>query len=210
MIAFYTARLPDTLVMSPRVTVPMSSSGLQNTLVEHEDTFWNMPECRAALLSGLGAVLVLLVTLVLSGCAIGNAGTLASKVERNGNVSTITMYSIGLHLRTRSDDSGAHLGYSHRKYVFDSESTLEQGWYFFNAPLPERESVAQDLMTVGIELSIVAPVAGITLGYCHNTLHTRTPVDGSVYVQFDRNDTRVVNVQHCKKDEPCKIKLPSH
>lgn len=186
------------------------SSRLQSTTVEHEDAFWHRPEYRASLRTFLGVVFVLVGILVLSGCAIGNVGTLASKVERNGNVATVDMYSIGLHLRTRSDDSGAHLGYSYRQYVFDSESTLEQGWYFFNAPLPERESVAQDLMTVGIELSIVAPVAGITLGYCHNKLHTRTPVDGSVYVQFDRNNTRVVNVQHCKKDEPCKIKLPSH
>ena len=187
------------------------SSRLQSTSVEHEDAFWHRPEYRASLRTGLGLVFALVTILMLSGCAIGNVGTLASKVERSGNVSTVDMYSIGLHLRTLPDDSGAHLGYySHRQYVFDSESTLEQGWYFFKTPLPEREAVAQDLMTVGIELSIVAPVAGITLGYCHNKIHTRTPVDGSVYVQFDRNNTGVVNVQHYKKDEPCKIKLPSH
>ncbi len=188
----------------------MPSSELQSTTVEHEETCSHIPEYRAFLCKTLAVVLVLLATLVLSGCAIGNVGTLAAKVERNGDVSTVDMYSIGLHLRTRSDDSGAHLGYSHRKYVFDSESTLERGWYFFKSPLPDREAVAQDLMTVGIELSIVAPVAGITFGYCHNKIHTRTPVDESVYVQFDRIDTRVVKVKYCKKDETCKINLPSH
>ncbi|MFQ3234972.1 MAG: hypothetical protein ACI9C4_000525 [Paraglaciecola sp.] len=196
--------------MSPRIILSMLSSRLQRTLLERKNAFWHTCEYRASLRTALGVVVVLMAIVLLNGCAIGNVGTLASKVERSGNVSTVDMYSIGLHLRTRSDDSGAHLGYSHRQYVFDSESTLQQGWYFFKAPLPEREAVAQDLMTIGVELSIVAPVAGITLGYCHNKLHTRTPVDGSVYVQFDRINTRVVNVQYCKEDEPCKIKLPSH
>lgn len=188
----------------------MPGNNLQSTTVEHDVAFWHIPEYRASLRTALSVVFVLMATVALSGCAIGNVGTLATKVERNGNVSTIDMYSIGLHLRTRSDDSGAHLGYSHRKYVFDSKSTLEQGWYFFKAPLPDREAVAQDLITVGIELSIVEPVTGIMFGYSHNKLHTRTPIDRSVYVQFDRNNTRVVKIQYCKEDEPCEIKLPSH
>ena len=120
------------------------------------------------------------------------------------------MYSIGLHLRTRSDDAGAHLGYSHRKYVFESQSTLEQGWYIFKTPLPDREAIGQDLMTFGIELSIIAPLEGITFGYSRNQLYTRIPIDRSVYVQFDSNNTRVEKVKYCNEDEPCEIELLSH
>ena len=185
----------------------MPSSGAQNTTIDHDGAFRHIAEYRVPLCTALGRLLILLATVVLNACAIGNVGTLAAKIERAGNVSTVDMYSIGLHLRTRADDSGAHLGYSHRKYVFDSESTLEPGWYFFKAPLPDHEAVAQDLMTVGIELSTVAPVAGITFGYSHNRLHTRTPVDESVYVQYD-NNTRVVKVEYCKEEGPCEIKLP--
>ena len=166
-------------------------------------------DTEASLCTAFGVVLVLVATAGLSACAIGNIGTLAAKVERTGNVATVDMYSAGLHLRTRPDDSGVHLGYSHRTYVFVSESTLEPGWYIFKAPLPEREAVAQDLMTVGIELSTVAPTAGITLGYSHDRLHARVPVDESVYVQYDRNNTRVVKVEYCKEG-PCEITLPSH
>jgi hypothetical protein len=187
----------------------MSSSGVQNATAKHDGTCWHIAKYRAPLCTALGMVFILIATVLLSACAIGNVGTLAAKIERAGNVSTVDMYSIGLHLRTRTDDSGSHLGYSHRKYVFDSKSVLEPGWYFFKVPLPNHEAVAQDLMTVGIELSTVAPVAGITLGYSHNRLHTRTPIDESVYLQYD-NSTGVVKVEYCIEDGPCEIKLPSH
>ena len=153
-------------------------------------------------------ILVLLAAAVLNACAIGNVGTLAAKVEQTGKVTTVDMYSVGLHLRTRFDDLGTHLGYSHRRYVYVSESTLEPGWYIFKAPLPDREAVAQDLMTVGIELSTVAPVAGVTFGFSHNKLHARVPIDESVYIQYDRNNTRVVKVEYCNEEEPCEIITP--
>ncbi len=188
----------------------MPLAGLKVLKSDTKALFGMLPDTETSLCWVLGVVLVFVATVTLSACAIGNVGTLVAKVERTGNVSTIDMYSVGLHLRTRPDDSGAHLGYSHRKYVFDSGSTLELGWYFFNAPLPNREAIAQDLMTVGIELSTVAPVAGITLGYSHNKLYTRTQVDESVYVQYDSNNTRVVKVEYCKEDGPCEIKLPLH
>jgi hypothetical protein len=158
----------------------------------------------------LGATLALLASTALSACAIGNFGTLAAKVERTGNIDAVELYSAGLHLRNRPDDLGAHLGYSHRRYVFVSDGTLVPGWYIFKAPLPHGEAVAQDLLTVGIELSTVAPVAGITIGYSHDRLRARVPVEDSVYVQYDRNNTRVVKVEYCKEEAPCGITSPSH
>jgi hypothetical protein len=157
----------------------------------------------------LTVALVLTVSAVLSACAIGNVGTLAAKVERNGDVSVLDLYSVGLHLRTRPDDFGAHLGYSHRTYVFVSDDTLNPGWYFLRVPSLRRDAVAQDLMTVGIEYSAVAPLAGFTLGYSHDRLHARVPADESVYIEYAGGDTRVVRLEYCREEEPCEITLPS-
>jgi hypothetical protein len=153
--------------------------------------------------------LLLAVGAALSACAIGNVGTLAAKVERNGAVSVLDLYSAGLHLRTRPDDQGAHLGYSHRAYVFVSDDTVNPGWYFLQVPSPRRDAVAQDLMTVGIEFSTVAPLAGVTLGYSHNRLYARVTADESIYIGYAGSDTRVVSLQYCGKEEPCEITLPS-
>lgn len=155
------------------------------------------------------AALPLVVSVALSACAIGNVGTLAARVERTGNVSAVHLYSAGLHLRTRPDDSGAHLGYSHRTYVFVSDGTLLPGWYFLKVPSPQRDAVAQDLMTVGIEISTVAPLAGVTLGYSHSRLHARVPADESVYVEYDGTNTDVVKIQFCREEDACGITLPS-
>ena len=172
--------------------------------------FWVMPAAQSTLCPALRLALVLMVTAALGACAIGNFGTLAARVERSGNMATVDMYSAGLHLRMRADDSGAHLGYSHRRYVFVSTGQLEPGWYIFRAPLPDREAMAQDLMTVGIELSTVAPTAGITLGYSHDTIRARVAVEESLYIQYDLDNTRVVKVDYCQEGGPCEIALPSH
>lgn len=92
-------------------------------------------------------VLTIAMSAVLSACAIGNFGSLAAKVAQNGDVSTLDLYSVGLHLRTRPDDLGAHLGYSHRTYTSVSDGTLDPGWYFLRVPSPHGEAVAQDLTT---------------------------------------------------------------
>ncbi len=155
------------------------------------------------------AFFVLVVSGALSACAIGSVGTLAAKVERSGDVSVMDLYSAGLHLRTRPDDLGAHLGYSHRTYVFVSDDTLNPGWYFLRVPSPHRDAVAQDLMTAGIEYSVVAPLAGVTLGYSHSSLHARVPADESVYIEYAGIDTHVVRMRSCRKEEPCEITLPS-
>ena len=56
--------------------------------------------------------------LALGGCAVGRNGTLAAQVQHDGTLTTVAVYSVGLHLRTRSDDLGAHLGLARRASVF--------------------------------------------------------------------------------------------
>ena len=153
--------------------------------------------------------LYLAVCVALSACAIGNVGTLAAKVERNGEVTILDLYSAGLHLRTRPDDLGAHFGYSRRTYVFVSDDTVDPGWYFLQVPSLHCDAVAQDLMTVGIEFSAVAPLSGVTLGYSHSRLHARVPVHESIYIEYAGTDTRVVRLEYCKEEDACEITQPS-
>lgn len=145
---------------------------------------------------------------LLSGCAVGNIGTLAARVELHSSVAALDLYSVGLHWRTRPDDLGAHLGYSRRTYVFAVDPALAAGWYFIRVPLPQTEAVAQDLLTIGIEFSAVAPLAGLTLGYSHGGLLARVPADESFYIAYAGSHRRVVGLRNCKEEEPCLISLP--
>lgn len=146
--------------------------------------------------------------LALGGCAVGPIGTLAAQVQRAGAVTTLDVYSVGLHLRTRADDAGAHLGLTRRTSMFSDDSALQPGWYLFAVPSPAQPALAQDLLTLGLELSAQAPLAGLTLGYSHVSLHARLPADASVYLQFARADRRLVHIRNCSEAPPCI--LPTH
>lgn len=140
----------------------------------------------------------------LSGCAIGSVGTLAAHVQRHDNVSVLSIYSVGLHVRTQADDPGAHLGYSRRTYFFAVDDMLASGWYFLRAPSPERSAFAQDLMTLGIDLSTTAPDAGLSVGYAHTRLFARVPIDASVHIQF-RSDLRIEKFSTLPEESSCAI-----
>jgi hypothetical protein len=146
--------------------------------------------------------------LALAGCAVGPVGTLAAQVERAGTVTTLDIYSVGLHLRTRADDPGAHLGLSRRISVFADDTALQPGWYLFAVPSPPQQALAQDLRTLGIDLSAQAPLAGLSIGYSHNRLQVRLPADASVYIAFARGGQRIVHITSCSETTPCT--LPTH
>ena len=156
----------------------------------------------------LALALVPAAGVLLSGCAVGNIGTLAAKVELHSSTATLDLYSVGLHWRTRPDDLGGHLGYSRRTYVFAVDTTLAAGWHLIRVPLPQTEAVAQDLLTIGIEFSAVAPLAGLTLGYSHGGLMARVPADASIYIAYAGSNRRVVALRICKEEEPCELSLP--
>ena len=70
-------------------------------------------------------------------------------MQRAGTVTTLDVYSVGLHLRTRADDAGAHLGLARRTSVFADDPALQPGWYLFAVPSPAQSALAQDLVTLG-------------------------------------------------------------
>lgn len=150
-------------------------------------------------------VTVPLITLcnALSGCAVGSFGTLAAKVERRDTLSMLSVYSAGLHLRTRADDRGANFGYSRRVYAFAADDTLQPGWYFLRVPSPARSAFAQDLKTVGIDLSLSAPEAGLALGYAHTRLMARVALDDCVIIDYVGSALRIARFQTCAKDTAC-------
>lgn len=143
--------------------------------------------------------------LALGGCAVGHIGTLAAQVQHDGTLTTVAVYSVGLHLRTRSDDLGAHLGLARRASVFAAGTGLQPGWHLFVVPSPPQPALAQDLASLGIDLSAQAPLAGLTLGYSRTRLLARLPADASVYIEYARADRRPVFISHCSETTPCTL-----
>ena len=141
----------------------------------------------------------------LSGCAVGSIGTLAANVERHDTVSVLSVYSVGLHLRTRADDPGAHIGYSKRSHVFVADDTLASGWYFLNVPSPARSAFAQDLTTIGVDLSPAAPTAGISLGYVHTRLFARVPSNACVLIEYVGSELRINKLQTYEENTVCVV-----
>jgi hypothetical protein len=138
-----------------------------------------------------------------SGCAIGSFGTLAANVDRRDTVSVLSVYAVGLHLRTRADDRGAHLGYSRRVYTFAADDTLQPGWYLLRVPSPAGNALAQDMTTFGIELSVVAPEAGLSLGYIHTRLMARVPHDACVVIDYAGAGLGITRLQTFAEDAAC-------
>lgn len=138
----------------------------------------------------------------LCGCAVGRFGTLAAHVQPRGDVSDVTVYSVGLHLRARADDPGAHLGFSKRTYTFAVADMSPPGWYVLRVPLPERAAVAQDLTTVGIDLATADPAGGLSIGYVHTQLFVRVPLDASVQIQFGPG-LRIDKLSTLTETPPC-------
>lgn len=152
-----------------------------------------------------GAERVLLVALcsASSGCAVGSFGTLAANVERRDALSVMSVYAVGLHVRTRADDRGAHFGYSRRVYAFPADDTLQPGWYFLRVPSPDRSAFAQNLMTFGIDISVAAPDAGLSLGYSHTRLLARVPLDACVVIGYAGAGLGIARIQTFAEDAAC-------
>ena len=153
---------------------------------------------------GAAAPLIILCT-ALSGCAVGSFGTLAVNIQHRDTLSVLSVYSVGLHVRTRADDPGAHFGYSKRTYAFAADDTLAPGWYFLSVPSAARSAFAQELLTVGADLSLGEPAAGLSLGYVYTRLLARVPLDACVLIQYVGSEVRIDKLQTCTEDTACAI-----
>lgn len=140
----------------------------------------------------------------VSGCAVGNFGTIGAQVKDFSGGQTVEMHVVGLHLRTRLDDAGGGFGYSGRTYVFN-DTSLASGWHFFHVPLPHTEAVALARRSLGVEISTVEPVSGLTVGYEHTRLRARVPTDSSVYLEYDESASGIAEYIQCKGHVPCDL-----
>lgn len=128
---------------------------------------------------------------------------MAAHVQQRASVTVMSIYSLGAHWRTWSDDQGAHVGYSKRTYTFATVAGMLPGWHFLKVPLPDGRSVAQDLVTLGMEWSTQAPVTGLTLGYARTRILARVPIGVSVLIEYEDTDLNVRRLMVCTEDEEC-------
>ena len=115
---------------------------------------------------------------------MGSVGTIAGKVSHDNGTSHIELYSIGMHLRTRTDDLGAHLGFSERHYYFFEDKELKSGFYVFFVPFPKSESIAQKLTTYGLDISLAQAEPGISMGFQETFLKARVFPWSSFYLEY--------------------------
>ena len=132
----------------------------------------------------------------VSGCAVGNFGTIGARVEDFSGGQIVKMYVVGLHLRTRLDDAGGGFGFSGRTYVF-SDTSLVPGWHFFHVLLPDTEVVALARRSLGVEISTGEPISGLTIGYEYTRLRARVPADSSIYIEYDELTPDIVKYVQC-------------
>src|ERR1700756_4407346 len=94
------------------------------------------------------------LALAASSCSVDSYGLVAANVSAADGAVIVDVYSIGANLRTRADDPGISLGAAKRSYVFPAAAggNLAPGWHYLWASLPERNSVAQDTQSVGLDL----------------------------------------------------------
>jgi hypothetical protein len=145
----------------------------------------------------------LAVATATGGCAVGSYGTMAAHVQHRETVTFLSVYSVGFHLRTREDDPGAHVGYSRRTYSLPADDSLSAGWHFLSVPSSRFGAIAQDLTTLGLELSFARPDRGLTLGYARQRLFARVALDDSVLIEYAGPDLRVVGFKTCQEAASC-------
>ena len=144
-----------------------------------------------------------LCSICLSGCAIGNFGTLGARVQDFSGGQVIELHIVGLHLRTRLHDAGIGLGYAKRRYAF-ANSSLKPGWYLFYVPVPDREPFAIDGRSFGMEFSTLGSASGLTIGYEHSGLRGRISADSSVYLEYDGSASKIIRYVQCGEN-PCDL-----
>ncbi len=146
--------------------------------------------------------IVILAGGCVSGCAVGNFGTVGARVKDLPGGQVVEMHVVGLHLRTRRDDAGGGFGYSSRTYVF-GDTSLAPGWHFFHVPLPNIEAVALTGRNLGMEISAVEPISSLAIGYEHTRLRARVPGDSSIYLEYDESASDIVKYVQCEGRLPC-------
>ena len=144
--------------------------------------FWLLP----ALLS--------LFAWLLTGCAVGDYGTLVSRYTRTRTATVLDVYALGWQVRPDATDRGLTLGWRKSSYVFanpvGSGVKGTHRWSWFQAPWPEGDLVLRANTTAGIEVQATPDIRRTHLGYL-NQMMTRTPLPGediALKVHFDNQN----------------------
>ncbi|MGB0713537.1 MAG: hypothetical protein ACPGUC_08265 [Gammaproteobacteria bacterium] len=124
----------------------------------------------------------LLLSTGLTGCAVGNVGTLSATVVRADEATVVDVRSLGLHLRLDPPDWGLSIGSSRLTYVFPPGTTdaPPPGEYIGLIPKPAATPLVFSARTLGLDLKFTPPLSALTLGAERYTLLANIPADRSV------------------------------
>jgi len=148
------------------------------------------PKAETALFIVCCFLLLYGLCVTITGCAVGNVGSLAAHVTQADGARVVDLYTVGLYLRTAPDDQGLQLGFGKRTYVFPDHSctpstySLEPGWHYFVVPLPDTSAVAIDSRHLGVDLQLGPAEFGITIGLQNTVLMAYIPSDRSLTMQL--------------------------
>ena len=139
-------------------------------------------QAGAGVPSRIRAALLLGASLVTSACALDQMGAIASSVHRADGAWVVDVYSLGGYVRSRADDPGLQLGFGRRSYVFDlrDDQELVTGWHFFSVDLLDRQAVATDSWTVGLEMGLARDDLSANAGLIATTRMARLDASDSV------------------------------
>jgi len=140
------------------------------------------------------------------GCAVNGTGAVLAEVVQGDGGYLLQLHSLGAHLMTRADSAGLHLGYTRQTFVFADDATAPApGLYFGSVPLPERISLASQVMTAGLLLDVTTGLA-TGVGYRARTVLARLPADSSETLELSVDFTALaaLRVRHrCQGEGTC-------
>lgn len=166
-------------------------------------------------------VLVIGVSILGSGCAIGDYGSLVSRYTHTKTATVMDVYSLGLQMRTFQHDRGATLGYRRSSYIFiqdnssakanvqncwmafswpgDAEndaSDIKTEWCLFQSPTLDTEILTRASTSAGIELQYTKELKRLNMGYLDQTITVGPKTNESIVYKLDytRNEPKKTKV----------------
>ncbi len=143
-------------------------------------------------------VLLGLVSLLLTGCSVGNMGTLMSRKTFTDTATVLEVYSLGLQLRPEAFDRGASFGVRHAAYIFPCTNAKTgadegKGWEWFRFKWPDAEDpVTRTNSTWGVEAQTMPEMNRLSAGYQDQVVTIdRHPEESKlVRISYNRSDPK--------------------
>ena len=155
------------------------------------------PALHAAKLLSLG-----LLPLSLPACAAGSVGTLAGRTIDTPSAHVVSIYSLGLELRIRSEDAGFSFGFRHSVYLYPKLKTVSADTpHFFFVAAEARPPLKVISQTIGLELGATPTFSGLELGYAERAVssvpvhESRTSVIHYESAHFENTKAELVQLR---------------